>query len=263
MPIGPARMPLMDHLGELRRRLVQCVVGWLIATCILYVFSPYLFDFLVNPISEYLSDGVDSFILTGTFEGFALKFTIAAFGGLVVSSPLILWEILAFFLPALKPNERHYVLPTFFVAVALFVLGVVFGYSFCMRPTFQFLIGESGSLGTVLPNASDYIKFILLFLFAFGLAFELPVVVFYLIFFDIVPYSKMRASWRYVYIALFCLAAVVTPDASPVTMCILVAALIALYELSLLVARIVLSRKIKNQREREAKEAAEEAAETA
>lgn len=254
MPIGPARMPLMDHLGELRRRLVQVVVCLLIATCVLYMFTPYIVDFLINPISQYLSDGTESLILTKPFEGFSLKFLVALFAAVIVCSPLIFWEILAFFLPALKPNERRYVVPTFFVAVFLFALGMVFGYGFCLRPTFAFLLGESGTLGTVFPVASDYIKFIMIFLVAFGVAFELPVVVFYLIMFDIISYSKMRSSWRVVYVVLLCLSAVVTPDASPVTMCILFAALIALYEASMLAARIALSRKIKKQREREAAE---------
>lgn len=255
MPIGPARMPLMDHIGELRRRIVQIVVCLLVAICVLYMFTPYIIDFLVQPIQEFLPDGLDSLILTTPFEGFSLKFRVATFASVVVCSPLIFWELLAFFLPALKPKERRYVLPTFFIAVVLFVLGMVFCYCFCLSPAFQFLTGESASIGTVFPVATDYVKYLILFLIAFGIAFELPVVVFYLIIFDIISYKKMRASWRYIYVALLVLSAVVTPDASPVTMGILFAALLALYEVSLLAARIVLSRKIKR---RAAEEAAEE-----
>ena len=247
-------MPLLDHISELRRRVVQIVVAVVIAMCVLYMVTPYIIDFLIQPIAEFLPNGLNGLILTGPFDGFSLKFRVAAFAGVVVCSPLILWELLAFFLPALKPKERHYVLPTFFIAVILFVLGMVFCYCFCLSPAFQFLTGESASVGTVFPAAADYVKFVILFLIAFGIAFELPVVVFYLIIFDIVPYKKMRASWRYIYIALLVLSAVVTPDASPVTMGILFAALLALYELSLLVARIVLARKIKRQREAEEEE---------
>lgn len=257
MPIGPARMPLMDHLGELRRRLVQIVVALLIACCILYMFTPYIIDFLVDPIEDLLDDGYD-LVLTKPFEGFTLKFLVALFASVIVCSPLIFWEILAFFLPALKPNERRYVIPTFFVMVILFACGMVFAYALCMRPMFTFLIGESNTLGSVFPVATDYVQFIMIFLIAFGIAFELPVVIFYLIMFDIVSYSTMRKNWRIVYVVLFCLAAVVTPDASMVSMLILAAALIALYEVSLLAARIALNRKIKRQREQEAAEAAEE-----
>ena len=159
-------------------------------------------------------------------------------------------------MPALKPNERKWVLPTFAVACVLFIIGVVFCYNFCLGAAFQWLTGEADSIATVLPAASDYIKFLILFLIAFGLAFELPLVVFYLILFDIIPYKKLRENWRVAYIALLVLSAVVTPDASPVTMFIMFAALVALYEVSLVCARIALQRKIKRQAAREAAEEA-------
>lgn len=244
MPIGPARMPIMDHLGELRRRIVIIVVSVLVTVCFMYLLAPYFIDFLIQPVSEYVTD----VYVTGAFEGFSLKFRVALFMSVIVCSPLIFWEILAFFLPALKPNERRFVLPTFFVAVLLYVLGMVFCYCFCLAPAFQFLTGESMSIGNILPQATDYLKYIILFELAFGLAFELPLVVFFLILFNIVPYKKMRANWRGIYVGLLVIAAVVTPDASPVTMGIMFAALVALYEVSLAAARVALARKIKRQR---------------
>lgn len=260
MPIGPARMPLMDHLGELRRRLVIIVVCFLISVCVLYAMTPQFIEFLTYPIKDLIPNDGQLYV-TGVFEGFSLKFRVAGFASLITCSPIIFWEILAFFLPALKPNERKFVIPTFFAAVALFVLGMVFCYAFCLQAAFQFLMGESASFGTLLPSSTDYVHYVILFEIAFGIAFELPLVVFYLIIFDIVPYKKLRQNWRYIYVALLILSAVVTPDGSPVTLGILFAALLALYEASLAVARIVLNKKIKKQKEREAEEAAEEAAE--
>ena len=142
MPIGPARMPLMDHIGELRRRIVIIVVALAVTVCFMYLLAPYLIDFLILPVSDYVTD----VYVTGAFEGFSLKFRVALFMSVLVCSPLIFWELLAFFLPALRPNERRYVLPTFFVAVALYVLGMVFCYCFCLNPAFQFLTTESLSL---------------------------------------------------------------------------------------------------------------------
>lgn len=252
MPIGPARMPIMDHIGELRRRIVIIVVALAITVCFAYLIAPYFIDFLVLPVKEY----VDNIYITGAFEGFSLKFRVALFLSVLICSPLIFWELLAFFLPALRPNERRYVVPTFFIAVFLYVLGMVFCYCFCLDPAFQFLTGESISIGQILPQATDYIKYIILFELAFGLAFELPLVVFFLILFNIVPYKKMRANWRGIYVGLLVLAAIVTPDASPVTMGIMFAALIALYEVSLASARVALARKIKREREREEAELA-------
>ena len=109
----------------------------------------------------------------------------------------------------------------------------------------------------MLPSASDYIHYVILFEIAFGIAFELPLVIFFLVLFNIVPYKKLRKSWRIVYIALMILSAVVTPDASPVTMLIMFAALVALYEIALAIARVALAKKIKRQQEEEAAEEAE------
>ena len=240
-------MPLMDHLGELRRRLVIVVVAVLITVCFMYVIAPQLIDFLKAPIARFIPD----IYVTGSFEGFSLKFRVSLFTAVVICSPLIFWEILAFFLPALKPNERKFLLPTFGIAVVLYVLGMVFCYLFCLGAAFEWLTGESNSIGTILPSATDYIHYVILFELAFGLAFELPLVIFFLILFDIVPYKKLRAGWRYAYVALLVLSAVVTPDASPVTMFIMFAALVALYEVAMFAARIALARKIKRQREQE------------
>ncbi len=255
MPIGPARMPLLDHLGELRRRVVIIVVCFLIAVVALYSIADQLINFLKQPIAEFLPEG--DIYTTGAFEGFTLKFAVSAYAALVVTSPIIFWELFAFFLPALRPNERKYVLPTFFIAVALFIVGMVFCYSFCLGAAFEWLTGEAKGFSTLLPSASDYIHYVILFEIAFGIAFELPLVIFFLVLFNIVPYKKLRKSWRIVYIALMILSAVVTPDASPVTMLIMFAALVALYEIALAIARVALAKKIKRQQEEEAAEEAE------
>ncbi len=245
-------MPLLDHFGELRRRLVVCVICVLIAVCALYLIAPQLVEFLKLPIKDYLpSDG--EFVLTTAFEGFAVKFKVALFGAVCVTSPVIIWQLLAFFLPALKPSERKFVVPTFFAAIGLYVFGMVFCYLFCLGPAFQWLTGESATIGTILPSATDYIKYVMLFLLAFGLAFELPLVIFFVIYFDLVPYKKFRENWRLAYVLLMVLSAMVTPDASPVTMIIMYAALVALYEAALFCARVALRSKIAKQAADEAK----------
>ena len=104
-------------------------------------------------------------------------------------------------------------------------------------------------LGTVMPNAASYIDVIIKFEIGFGIAFELPIIIFYLVIFNIVPYKKLRASWRYIYVGLMVFSAMVTPDGNPVTMLLLFAVLLALYEFSLLLSRVVLARRIKKQNE--------------
>ena len=257
MPIGPARMPLFDHLGELRMRLVRIVVCLLVGVCVFYFATPTMGQFLMIPIAEYLPkgpDGLPSFMAIDPFEAFSTRFKISIWAAIVACSPVILWQLLAFFLPALKPNERKWFIPTFAAAVALFIVGTVFCYCIILNPAFQWLTDQAMGLGTVTPRMASYVDIIIKFELGFGVAFELPLVIFYLVVFNVVPYKKLRGSWRGIYVGLLVFCAIVTPDASPVTMALMFAALIVLYEVSLLLARIALGRRIKKQNEELAKE---------
>ena len=236
MPIGPARLPLFDHLGELRRRRTIVVVSGLSASLVLYFATPTVIDILQDPIREFAAE----FYVMTALGGFSLRFSIAFKLALVMCTPMIIWQILAFFLPALKPNERRWVVPTIVSATALFFLGVIFCYFVIINPAFGFLIGESEAIGTAMPMLEDYINIELLLMIGFGVAFELPLIVFYLAVFHIVPYVKFREAWRYVYVVLLVVAGCVTPDASPVTMAYMYAAMLALYEIALAVTRIVI-----------------------
>ena len=257
MPIGPARMPLFDHLGELRMRLVRIVVCLLVGVCVFYFATPTMGQFLMIPIAEYLPkgpDGLPSFMAIDPFEAFSTRFKISIWAAIVACSPVILWQLLAFFLPALKPNERKWFIPTFAAAVALFIVGTVFCYCIILNPAFQWLTDQAMGLGTVTPRMASYVDIIIKFELGFGVAFELPLVIFSLVVFNVVPYKKLRDSWRGIYVGLLVFCAIVTPDASPVTMALMFAALIVLYEVSLLLARIALGRRIKKQNEELAKE---------
>lgn len=260
MPIGPARMSLMEHLGELRMRLVRIVVVLLVACVVFYLATPTIAQFLLMPVAQYLptnEDGQALLNVFGAFDAFALRFQIAFWASLVATAPFILWQILAFFLPALKPKERKWFLPTFFAGVALFILGTIFCYLVILSPAFEWLTDQASGFANILPEASKWVDIIIKFEIGFGLGFELPLVVFYLVMFNIISYEKLRRSWRYVYIGLLIFSAMVTPDASPVTMGLMFAALVLLYEISLLVARIALRKRKKAQEERAVKEAEE------
>ena len=261
MPIGPARMPLFDHLGELRMRLVRIVACLAVAVVVFYMATPTMGQFLLMPIAEFLPnvDGMASLQAIDPFEAFSVRFQISLWAGIVATSPVILWQLLAFFLPALKPSERKWFMPTFAAAVALFIIGTVFCYLIILNPAFQWLTDQAyGMSAQVLPQASSYLDIIIKFEIGFGFAFELPVVVFYLVIFDIIPYKKMRGQWRTIYVVLMVLCAMITPDASPITMLLMFAALVVLYEASLLLARIVLSKRIQKQNAELAAEEAED-----
>lgn len=255
MPIGPARMPLFDHLGELRVRLVRIVACLGIAVCVFYFASPTVANILIAPVREFMPSELMAFT---PFEPFAVRFKLAFWVSLLACSPIIIWQILAFFLPALKPSERRWFIPTFSAAVALFLLGTVFCYFIILPPAFQWLLDQAGGFGSIVPNMSSYIDIIIKFELGFGFAFELPLIIFYLVIFDVVPYKKLRGSWRTVYVVLMVISAITTPDASPITMLLMFAAMVALYEGSLLISRVVLAKRIRKQNaELDAEERAE------
>ena len=250
MPIGPARMPLMEHLGELRMRLVRIAVYLFVLIIFMYFASDTVGKFLLEPVREFIvnPDGSPADLaFFGALDGFTVKFKIAFWSSIVAGAPFILWQILAFFLPALKPNERKWFNPTFAASVALFIGGTIFCYFIILPPAFNWLLDQTSGMGYILPEAAQYIDIIIKFEIGFGFAFELPLIIFYLVLFNIVPYKKLRASWRVVYVALLVISAMVTPDASPITMALMFAALVALYELSLFAARLGLGKRIKRQ----------------
>ncbi len=250
-------MPLMDHLGELRRRLTIILASLFATAIVLYFATPTLIEFLTAPVRDFMpqsvlaglgDDSSTGMVVTTPLGGFSIRFRVAIFVALAVCSPLVLWELLAFFLPALKPNERRWVVPTLAVGVVLFIFGIIFCYTIILGAAFGWMTGESNAIGTVLPDAEYYIKAILGLLLAFGVAFELPLVVFYLVVFNLVPYKTFRKNWRTIYVVLLVFCAMVTPDASPVTMGFMFAALVGMYEISLFVARIALRRRIEKQK---------------
>jgi sec-independent protein translocase protein TatC len=238
-------MPFLRHLDELRKR-VFLVIGVLIVAAIgCYFFTDYIIAFLIWPVQQSLS-GKQLQVL-GPLDAMTAKFILAFFTAIIVSSPLIIWQAMAFLLPALKPKERRWFVPTFSVAVVLFLGGAAFAYTVILGPSFDWLIQQAGpSIQTnlVLEPTLTVIEF---FLLGFGVAFQTPIIVFFLVFFGVIKYSKLRESWRFVYVGIVIAASMITPDWSPVSMGALSLAMILLYEASMLTCRVVLARKIKAQ----------------
>lgn len=238
MPIGPARMPIMDHLGELRRRLTIIVVSVIVCALIVYFATPTLIELMIGQIEAAMRGA--ELVVMSVLGGFTIRFKVALFFSVIICSPIIIWEVLAFFLPALKPKERRWVVPTVAAMVLLFFLGMVFCFFIIQPAAFGWLLDQSFEIGTIVPNAEDYLDIYMLLEIGFGIAFQLPLVIFYLSIIHLVPYRTFRSQWRVVYVGFMVLSAIVTPDASPVTMVLMFAVLIFLYEAALAVARFVI-----------------------
>ena len=257
MPIGPAHMPFMEHLVELRRRLMIVVVTVLVLAVAGYFFSEWFLWLVLNPIRHVLPD-MKQFVFLKPMDAMAMRFQAGLYMGLIVGSPIIIWQFGAVFLPALKPKEQRYVIPTFIAAVFFFLLGVSFTYFVILQPAFQWLFSQAPIGFTQVPQANENFNLAMLLMLIFGLAFELPVVVFYLILFNVIPYDKLKKNRLIIWFALICVGVFVTPDWSLITMGGLALSLVVLFEASMLFARIVLNKRIKASRLGEQDEQAED-----
>lgn len=229
-------MPLFDHLAELRRRLTIVVVSVIVAALVIYFATPTLIDIMLDPVRAVLPDDSQLTVLSA-LGGFTIRFKVSVFFGLIMCTPIILWQLLGFFLPALTRQERRWVVPTVGAMVGLFYLGMLFCYFVIQRAAFGWLIEQINEFATAILNAEDYLSIMMLLEVGFGIAFQLPLIIFYLSILHVVPYRTFRGQWRYVYVILLVVCGVVTPDASPITMVLMYAVMLALYEASLAIAR--------------------------
>lgn len=249
MPISPKRMPFFEHIAEMRRRLIVIAVTVIVASLVLYTWAWRIYDFVLAPLKPALHGALPT--VFGPWATFGLRFQVSFYAAIVVASPVIIWQVGAFFLPALRPKERKYLIPTFFAGIVLFITGIAFCYYVILDVGFKWILEQAGSTIAVIPDATLFFNGVGLLLLGFGMGFELPVVVFYLVIFNIVPYAKLRAQWRVVYVLIMVVSSVATPDWSPWTMGGLFVSLIILYEGSMLFARVVLRKRIAAQKAEE------------
>jgi len=245
MPIGPARMPFLRHLDELRKRVFLVMGVLTVLTIAAYFFTDQIMAFLIAPVRGSLGGELPA--VFDPLEAMTLRFVLSFWTAIVVSSPLIIWQSMAFLLPALKPKERRWFIPTFAAAVVLFIAGAVLAYMVILPASFDWLIQQAGGSMRTILRAESTLTVIEFFLMGFGVAFQTPIVVFYLVFFGVIKYQKLRESWRFVYVGITIAAAMITPDWSPVSMGALAIAMVILYEASMLTCRVVLAKKIKAQ----------------
>jgi sec-independent protein translocase protein TatC len=229
-----APQSIVVHLEELRRRLLWALAGFGVALLIGLWQQDRLLALLMQPA------GITHLVALTVLEPLLVKFKIALVFGLVMAFPWLLLQALVFVSPALSQREARYVLPLTVLSLVLSVVGVVFGYTLVLPTSTRWLLNQAGSVISVQITALSYVSYAVWFLAAIAATFQTPLVVLSLIGLRVVSYSKLRQQWRTVYLTIAVLATMVTPDWSPITMGLVGVAMAALYELSLLLARIVL-----------------------
>jgi len=224
-------MTFFDHIDEFRRRLVVIVVALLITSSIGYYFAMDILGILKQQLPAI------TLTYRGMMEPFMVKFKLGVLAGFLLALPIILYEILAFLAPAFKGKEKRIIYPMVFLLVTLFFAGAVFSYFYIIPIGVEWLLAQDEGKLVRLLNVSDFISFIMLFILAFGVAFETPVALMALIKLKIVSRESLRKNWRVAYVTMLIIAAIATPDWSLPPMLILGTIMILLYELTIFMVR--------------------------
>jgi len=231
------RMAFLQHLAELRKRIMYSAIAILVTGSVCFAFSIPILRILVKPAE--LQGKALELVYLSPLEPFMVKFKIAMFGGIALALPVILYQLLAFISPALKMREKKFIFPTIFFLVALFFSGSVFGYYYIMPVGTIWLLDQAGGLMKANVAASMYVTYAGWFLLGFGISFETPLFILVLVRMGVLSPKRLRASWRYAILIILLVAAIVTPDWNPVTMAIMAGPMIVFYALSCVLAGFV------------------------
>lgn len=234
-------MTLLEHLQELRGRLVWIFASVSVCGIAGWVLFDKIIERLVEPAKPYLQDLADGkLIFTGPMEAFSLRFKVAIYVGFALAFPIVLFHVWRFVSPGLKRKERRYAVPFILSGMLLFGVGVAFAL-FTLPQSLRFLIGPeiTGTGIRPLLSAKSYMDFALLYLVAFGLAFQFPVVLMFLTLLRVISSAQMARYRRHVFMGVAVVVAVITPSVDWVSMTVLTVAMYVLYELCIWISKLL------------------------
>lgn len=239
--IDETQAPLLDHLIELRTRLVRCVLALAVAFGVCLYFADPILGFLIQPLKQSFPEGQGQLIFTKLYEVFFVELKVALFAGFCLSFPVIANQLWAFVAPGLYAKEKKAFLPFLVATPVLFGMGAALAYYVVMPTAFTWMLsfqGEAGGLDIqALPSASDYLNLVMQFILAFGMSFLLPVLLLLLHRAGIVKHAQLATARRYVIVLIFIVAAIITPP-DPGSQLLLAIPLLLLFEASLLLMRM-------------------------
>lgn len=237
-------MSFLEHLGELRRRLIRILVVVLLAAAVCLLFARRALELLLLPYGSTLK-------VIGPTEGIAVYLRVAAIAGTALAMPWILAELWGFVAPALRPRERRSVLWLIPSATLLFLAGAAFAWFLMIPAAVRFLAGFGAGLLETAWTAASYVRFVTGLLFWIGACFELPLVLYFLARAGLVSPRSLLGGWRYAVVAILVVAALVTPTVDPVSMLLVSLPMVALYFLGVLVASVALRGRRERAEDRE------------
>jgi sec-independent protein translocase protein TatC len=225
-------MTLMEHLEELRKRLISAIIYLIVGCCVAYAFHNHLLAYLQKPLVDL------NLKLTQTHPTDALELIVktSVVAGAIVSSPFILYQIWLFISPGLYANEKKYVFPFMGTTVGLFLAGAWFGYAWVLPDAIKVLVLGFGKNFNHMITIDDYTGFFLAVILGLGVCFELPILMFFLALFGIVDAKFFAKQWQYAIMIIFLIAAVICPLPDPIGMCLFASPMLVLYALGVGVA---------------------------
>jgi len=229
------KVTLLRHLEDLRRALLVSIIAVVIAAIASFYYSDQILDLIQKPLKD-LGMGLD-LVYIGVTEGFFVKMKLALLAGLVIAFPVVAWELWSFIAPALYPHEKRYVYTLFPIILVLFAGGVLFSYFTLLKMVLAFMVYIAGELKPMI-TVDKYLSFVLTLTIPFGLVFELPVVVFFLTKTGIIGADVLVRNRKYALLAIFVVAAALTPGPDPISQTMMAVPVYLLYEISIWVAKL-------------------------
>jgi sec-independent protein translocase protein TatC len=238
---------LVSHLVELRQRLVRALLAVLVVFLIMFPFSQEIFLFVAEPMAKVLPEGA-TFQIIGIADSFMVPLKTTFYAALFVAMPVVLYQAWRFVAPGLYRRERTFAIPLLVSSVLLFYAGVAFAYFFVFKLVFGFFISVAPEGIVNNPNIAQYLSFVLRMFFAFGLAFEMPIAVFMLVWSRLVPIEALKKQRPYVFLGCFVIGMFMTPP-DVFSQTLLALPMYALFEGGLLMAQIMLRNELKAARD--------------
>ncbi len=241
-------MTLVEHLTELRKRLIISVLAVAVGMIIAFIAYPWIIDFLLYPYQQLVESRPETSITGGQLlqtdplEGFSVRMKTSAYAGIALAMPVLLWQVWKFVTPGLYEHERKWAIPFVASALVLFVLGAMLAY-FTLPRALDFLVTIAGDDFVSAFQASKYFQLVTYMMLAFGIGFEFPIVLIFLQLANIVDAAALKRARRFAIVGICILVAVITPSGDPISMLMLSVPMIIFYEAAIIIGGLLTRRR--------------------